>query len=98
MVVGVGDPAVVFLLELVEHGAGVGVPAAPELLDEVLFLLGTGQLLEDRPFIMGDDVDDRVVQPLVVVVDGLFAGGVLFLGTRPGYFRSQGQEKDQKGR
>ena len=43
VVVGIGDPAVVLLLELVDHGARVGIPAAPELLDEILLLLGTRQ-------------------------------------------------------
>ena len=68
VVVGVGDPAVVLLLEFIEGRSRVRVPAAPELLDEgVPFGVGA-QVVEDLLLFVRDDVDDVLSQPLLEVV------------------------------
>ncbi len=68
VLVGIGDPAIVLLFELVFRGPRVRVPAGPELLDELLFLLRRGKLFEDRFFVVRDDVDNVLFQPFLEII------------------------------
>ena len=73
MLVGVRDAPVVLFLELVFFGVGRGIAAQPELLDELLALFVGAQALERCPLLVGDDVGDVFVQPLLIRRFQLFA-------------------------
>src|SRR5689334_6143396 len=64
--VGIRDASVVLFLELVFYGVRSRVAAQPELFDELLALLVGVQPVEGRSFLIGDDVNDVFVQPLLV--------------------------------
>ena len=88
VLVGVGDAAVVLFLELVFDGVRAGIAAQPEVLDEALALLIGLQPHEGGPFLVGDDVDDVLVQPLAIrrgqlFAQRLFLGLALLIGHRP---------------
>ena len=70
--VGVGDPPVVLFLVLVDGGPQVRVAPAPELLDELLLLLHGAEVVEHVQLFIGDDVDDVLLEPFLVVVLLLF--------------------------
>ncbi len=65
-------------LEFVLFGVGSGVAAQPELLDEVLPLFVGVQLLEGLAFLVGDDIGDVFIQPLLVGRLQLFLELLLF--------------------
>ena len=79
MLVGVGDAPVVLFLELVLDGIGRGVAAQPELLDELLALFVGLQALEGCLLLVGDDVGDVLVQPLL-------PGGLQLLSSCASFF------------
>src|SRR5262249_9119079 len=66
MLVGVGDAAVVFFLELVFDGIGSGIAPQPELLDELLAFFIVLQAAESRPFFISDDQCNVLAGPLIV--------------------------------
>ena len=72
VLIGVGDPPIVLLLELVLGRRRIGVASPPELFDELVLFLGSRQVLEDAPLLWCDDVDDIFVQPLGVIILRLF--------------------------
>ena len=97
MLVGVGDAAVVFFLEGVFGGIGIGIAALPELLDELLAFFVGLEMQEGVALFGGDDVDDVFVEPLLILgiefviqifvsfgalLGGLFRGLLVWLGLR----------------
>src|SRR5437867_5676220 len=78
VLVGVCNTAIVFLSELVCCGARIGIPAEPKLLDELLFFLRSGKLLENRLFIVGNNVNNILFQPLLEMVIGIFTPNLLW--------------------
>src|SRR6185503_19758752 len=66
MLVGIGDPLVVFLAIFVFIGIGIGIAPSPEFLDKALALVVGRELLESFPLFDGDDVGDVLVQPILV--------------------------------
>ena len=70
--VGIRDPPVVFFLVLVDGRPQVRVAPAPELLDELLLLLHGAQAVEHVQLFIGDDVDDVLLEPFLVVILLLF--------------------------
>jgi len=70
----------VFFFELVLDRVRRGVAPQPELFDELLALFVRLQPFERRPLLIGNDVSDVLVQPLLVRSFQLFAErGFLFL-------------------
>ena len=92
LLVGVRDAPIVLFLELVLVRRAVRISSPPELLDEVLFLDGRRQLLEDVLLIVGDDVEDILLQPLCIGIDLLF----LRLGDRVRQESQEGQCEGQE--
>src|SRR5581483_315707 len=73
MLVGIRDAAIVLFFKLVLFGVGGWIAAQPELLDEVLaFFIGV-QVRKSFAFLVGDDVGDVLVKPLLVGRFQLFA-------------------------
>src|ERR1700733_4104357 len=66
MLVGVGDAPVVFFFVFVLFGVRSGVAAQPELLNKVVALFVVGELLKGGSFLVGDNPDYVLVQPLLV--------------------------------
>src|SRR6266446_5013337 len=64
--VGIGDAAVMLFAILVLFGIGSGVAAEPELLNELLSLLVGLESREGLTLLVGDDVADLFVEPLLV--------------------------------
>src|SRR5580704_14424418 len=63
MFVGVGNPAIVLLLEFILRRSRGGIAAQPELLDELFALLVGSELLISGCFFLRDDVDHVLGQP-----------------------------------
>src|SRR5580700_3393644 len=62
-IVGIRNASVVLLLEQVLSRSRVGIAALPKLLDKVLAFFICLQLLERARLIVGNDVDDVLIQP-----------------------------------
>jgi hypothetical protein len=73
--VRVSDAAVVFFFEFVLNGVGSGIAALPESFDEAVALFVIRELLEGGAFLIGDDVSDVFVQPLLVAAADFEAAG-----------------------
>src|SRR5207247_3241917 len=95
--VGVLEPPVMLLLELVGAGVRIRIPARPELLDELVSLFRGGQLAENGLLFRADDVEDVLFEPLLVIV-----GLHLFLPLLPlrqsGPGRVDDQSEGEQGR
>ena len=63
MFVRVSDTLVMLVLVLVVDGVRRGIPAKPELFDELLTFFVRLESLECRPLFAGDDVGDVLVEP-----------------------------------
>jgi hypothetical protein len=72
MLIGIRDAPVMLFFEFVFYRVRGGVAPQPELLDELVPFFIVGQLLECRPFLVGDDVADVLVQPLLVSLADFF--------------------------
>src|SRR5713226_2116059 len=66
MLVSIGDALVVFLAEFVFVGVRIGIAAAPELFDKALPLVVSRELLESFSLLVGDDVSDVFLEPILV--------------------------------
>ena len=66
MLVGVRDAPVVLFLVFVLFGIRRGVAALPESFNEVVAFFVVRELLEGGSFLVGDDPDYVLVQPLLV--------------------------------
>ncbi len=87
---GVGDKAVVLFLELVFHSVRSWIPAQPELLDELLHLLGGLEALERSALLVADDVGGIFTEPfperpLKFLAELLFPFSPLFFRQRLGH-------------
>src|SRR5437868_13892547 len=75
MLVGVGNTLVVFFLKFVLFGVRRGIAALPKRFNKIVAFFVIGQLLESRPFFIGDDVSNVLVQPLFVRLAQLLLEG-----------------------
>ena len=66
MLVGIGDPLVVFLFELVFVSIWIRIAAPPELLDKSLALVISLELLKCLSLFVSDDVRHILIQPILV--------------------------------
>src|SRR6267154_4008971 len=66
MLVGISDAPVVLFLVLVLFGIRRGIAALPESLNKIVAFFVVRQLLEGGPFLVGDDPDYVLIQPLLV--------------------------------
>src|SRR6266498_358613 len=66
MLVGVGDPFVIFFLKLVLVGVRIRISSAPELLYKPLPLIISLQLFKGLSLLISNDVGDVLVQPVLV--------------------------------
>ena len=72
MVVGVSNTAVMLFFVLVFLGIRCGVAAEPELLDKLLAFFVRFQTFESRFFLVCDDVNHVLIQPLLPGASELF--------------------------
>src|ERR1700722_6584798 len=91
MLVRVGDAAVMLFFEGVFGGIRVGIAALPKLLDELLAFFVGLKVEEGATLFRGDDVNDVLVQPLLVLgveffVEIFVALGPLFGGLFGSFF------------
>ena len=66
LLIGVSDAPVIFFLELVLRVTGVGIAPLPEGLNELFPLIISGELLESTSFLVGNDVRDFFIEPLLI--------------------------------
>jgi len=66
MLIGIGDTPVVLFLVLVLFGVRRGIAALPERFNKVVAFLVVRILLEGGSFLVGDDPDYVLIQPLLV--------------------------------
>ena len=72
MLVGVGNTPIVLFLVFVLFRIRSGVPALPESFDEIIALFIVGKLFEGSPFLIGNDPDNILIQPLLVSLAKLY--------------------------
>ncbi len=63
MFIGVGNPSIVFFFEFVFYCSGRGIPAKPELFDELRAFVISSESSEGIAFLVGRDVGDISVEP-----------------------------------
>src|SRR3989442_2067880 len=61
--VGICNPAIVFLLEFVDRSRRGWISPQPELLDELLAFRLTAKSTEGKTFFLGDDIERVFVEP-----------------------------------
>src|SRR5580765_1175371 len=66
MFVGVSDPLVIFLAIFVFVSIGIGIASPPKFFDKAFAFVVGCQLLESLSLLIGDDVGDVLVQPVLV--------------------------------
>ena len=100
MLVGVGDPLVVFLFELVLFSVRIRVTAAPEFLDKTFALVVSRQFFECLPLFIGNDVGNVFVQPIFVgflelrLYVARLGGGILLTLSKHAQAGAQGKNRD----
>ena len=65
------------LFELIRVCPEIRISPVPELFDELVLFIRRGQFLENRPFVVSDDVGNVLGEPLLVVFLDLFLTPVL---------------------
>src|SRR5215470_13207021 len=82
MLVCVGDAAIMFFLEFVDGGIGIGIAALKNHLDKLFALFICTEPVKSRAFFWGDDVDQVFIDDVRQTV-AEFVSGFLDLLLRP---------------
>ena len=105
MLVGVGNPFVIFLAILVFVGVRIRIAPAPEFFDEAFALVVSLQLLESLALVVSDDVRDVLIEPIAVsllqfdllvprLIHRILIAAFLFLRHTRRHSETQGEKSD----